>query len=76
MPVLKRALIRDASYPQGFSAPVHVVCGCGTRVPVDHEFHNQCDTCGTIYDGSGWVSSAPLPEPSDKRFLKKMGIAL
>ena len=59
MPVLKRALIRDAGYPQGVSAPMHVVCECGDRVPIKHQ-HNTCGTCGTIYDDAGWIRGTRL----------------
>lgn len=51
----KRALIRDAGYPVGTPAPVHVDCACGRKVPITSKT-NRCGACGSSYDTAGWLT--------------------
>lgn len=56
MRCIKKALIRDDSYPVGTPAPLHVNCACGQPVPITKAFREHtCTTCGTVYDSGGWI---------------------
>lgn len=50
----KAALIRDPSVPVGTSAPLHVECECGRKVPITASA-NAC-ACGIVYDARGWIT--------------------
>ena len=51
---IKKALIRDNRIPVGQSAPLHVNCDCSSAVDIQTSL-NVCKTCGTIYNGTGWI---------------------
>ena len=34
---------------------MHVDCGCGKPVPIDHENYNECENCGVVYNAAGWI---------------------
>lgn len=63
MTKLKTALIRRPGYPIGQPAPLYLNC-CGREIDVEKPFDKShsvtCQTCGTIYDGGGWVIGATL----------------
>lgn len=58
--LVKRALVRDSSIPQGQPSPLYIECH-GNRLSVDLCFPGSpiggvvCPDCGTIYDGGGLV---------------------
>ncbi len=60
--LVKKAIIRDEGYPQGVSAPCHINCECGHRVPVgfaDHHFEPSQCVCGMRYDEHGFLAGRP-----------------
>lgn len=52
---MKLAVIREAGYPVGQTAPCWLNCPCGNRVPA-YEGEQECE-CGVRYNASGWVIS-------------------
>lgn len=58
---MKAAWIRDASVPAGQPALGRFDCQCG-RAVAGVEFGGAgatCGSCGTEYDGHGWITGAP-----------------
>lgn len=53
---MKKAIIRDAGYPVGSPAPMHINCECGTSIPVGEQ-GATCYICGIKYDVYGWIIS-------------------
>jgi hypothetical protein len=56
--IIKRALRRDPSVPVGQPAPLHLLCGCTTEVPVVADVQT-CATCGQAYDARGYLIVVP-----------------
>lgn len=55
--LVKKALIRDPSVPQGQPGPMHINCTCGRKLPIANPFSADlypCE-CGVTYDGSGYI---------------------
>lgn len=61
---VKRAWIRCEGYPVGQPAPGYFRCGCGRKVDCPTYGQREpvtCPTCGTIYNGHGWIlNAAPI----------------
>lgn len=57
MPITKIAVKRDDGYPVGVSAPCHLDCPCGNRLPLEEPFSGRAVpcVCGAVYDSSGWI---------------------
>lgn len=51
--LVKLAAVREEGHPVGVPAPCWFHCPCGSRVPAFSGV--QTCTCGTSYDGSGWL---------------------
>lgn len=55
---LKKALIRDWTVPIGQSAPMHLICLCGSDIDVPDPFTDAiitCPTCRQTFDSFGWT---------------------
>lgn len=52
--LLKLALHRDPTVPEGQPAPYHLLCPCGTPIQITAE-QVECPTCQTLYDKNGWT---------------------
>lgn len=50
----KVALRREDGYPIGQTAPLHVVCPCGSKVQ-HGEAGMECPKCGQQFDRAGWL---------------------
>jgi len=55
--LMKLAMIRDEGYPLGVTAPCHLNCPCGERLPVnfDTKADIECPSCDKRYSYNGWI---------------------
>lgn len=57
---MKAAWIRNPGVPPGQPALGHFDCQCGSKV-TEVEYggpDRECESCGLVYDGHGWIVGA------------------
>lgn len=47
--------------PHKYDHPVQSCSECGEDVHLINDDKNECDQCGTVYDGHGWIIERPAP---------------
>lgn len=68
--IIKKAVQREAGYPQGQPAPLYVQCVCGLEVRGMLQEVNKC-VCGRAWSPRGYLlqKTNPTPIPTGKTFV-------